>query len=78
MRIPEAGPFGETFFEAKVRAIVLASLVNNPAGGWVESVLTLATHRFFATIWQLLSRMDANWEAIVHTDISDPRLGAIL
>ena len=31
MRIPEAGPFGDTFFEARVLAIVLASLVNNLA-----------------------------------------------
>jgi hypothetical protein len=45
MRMPDAGPFGETRFEARVRAIVAASLVNNPAGGWVESVLTLATQR---------------------------------
>jgi hypothetical protein len=33
MRIPEPGPFGETFLEAKVRAMVAASLLNNPAGG---------------------------------------------
>jgi len=29
-----------------VRATVAASLVNRPSGGCVESVLTLATHRF--------------------------------
>ena len=45
MRIPELGPFGETRFEASVRAMVFASFVNSPAGGWVESVLTLATQR---------------------------------
>lgn len=44
MRMPEDGPLGDTRFEANGRAIVAASLVNNPAGGWVESVLTLATH----------------------------------
>jgi len=33
MRIPEAGPLGDTFFEAKVRAIVVESFVNNPSGG---------------------------------------------
>jgi hypothetical protein len=33
MRIPVPGPFGDTFFEASVRAIVSASLVNNPSGG---------------------------------------------
>ena len=47
MRIPEPAPFGETFREAKVRAIVAASFVNRLAGGWVESVVTFATHRFF-------------------------------
>jgi hypothetical protein len=31
--MPEAGPLGDTFFEAKVRAIVLALFVNNPEGG---------------------------------------------
>jgi hypothetical protein len=44
--MPEPGPFGETLFEAKLRAMVAAALVNSPAGGWVESVVTLATHRF--------------------------------
>jgi hypothetical protein len=46
IRIPEPMPFGETSFEARVRAIVAALLVNNPEGGCVESVFTLATHRF--------------------------------
>jgi hypothetical protein len=44
--MPDCGPFGETFFDARVLAIVLAFFLNKPAGGWVESVLTLATHRF--------------------------------
>jgi hypothetical protein len=46
MRMPEPGPLGETFFDARTRAIVLASLLNNPGGGWVESVVTWETHRF--------------------------------
>ena len=46
MRNPEVGPFGETFFDASVLAIVEAFFVNNPSGGWVESVLTVATHLF--------------------------------
>ena len=50
IRIPDPGPLGETFFEASVRAIVAASWVNNPAGGCVDSVLTLATHFFFGPI----------------------------
>ena len=50
IRIPETGPFGETFFDANVRAIVLASLVNSPFGGCVESVFTSATHRFFCVL----------------------------
>jgi hypothetical protein len=33
IRMPDPGPFGETFFEAKTLAMVLALLVNNPAGG---------------------------------------------
>jgi len=44
MRRPEAGPLGETFFEASDLAIVAAFLVNKPAPGCVESVFTLATH----------------------------------
>jgi len=47
IRMPDPGPFGETRLEASVRAIVAALFVNNPAGGWVESVFTLATQRFF-------------------------------
>jgi hypothetical protein len=31
--IPEAAPFGKTFFDARERAIVAGSLVNNPSGG---------------------------------------------
>lgn len=44
MRMPEPGPLGETFFEASVLAIVAAGFVNNPSGGWVESVCTRAIH----------------------------------
>ena len=50
MRMPEPGPLGETFFEARVRAMVGALRVNNPAGGWVESVVTLATHFFLVRL----------------------------
>jgi hypothetical protein len=46
IRIPEAAPFGETFLEASVLAIVAAFFVNNPAGGAVDSVVTRATHFF--------------------------------
>ena len=46
IRMPEAGPLGETFFEAKARAIAGAFFVKSPAGGCVESVLTLDTHSF--------------------------------
>src|SRR5438132_14307019 len=44
MRIPEPGPFGETFFDARVRAIVDASFVKRSFGGCVESVVTVRTH----------------------------------
>src|SRR5262249_11864045 len=47
MRMPEPGPFGETLLEARVRAIVAASFVNKPGGGWVASVVTAATHLLF-------------------------------
>lgn len=47
MRIPEPGPLGETFFDARVLAILAALFVNRPCGGCVESVLTFATQRFF-------------------------------
>src|SRR5215471_576696 len=38
-------PFGETFREARVLSIVAALFLNNPGGGWVESVVTVATQR---------------------------------
>jgi hypothetical protein len=47
--IPEPGPFGDTFFEASVRAIVSGSLVKSPSGGNVESVFTFPDH-FFAAV----------------------------
>jgi hypothetical protein len=47
MRIPELGPFGETFFDASSRAMVSGSLVNNPSRGYVDVVFTLPDH-FFA------------------------------
>src|SRR5438093_10143154 len=46
MRIPDAGPFGDTLREASVLAIVAASFVKRPRAGWVASVLTDAIHRF--------------------------------
>ena len=42
--MPDAKPPGETSFRDIVRAIWLAEPVNVPAGGWVESVLTVRTH----------------------------------
>jgi hypothetical protein len=45
MRMPEAGPFGDTRFDASALAIVLALFVNSPVGGWVESVVTPFTQR---------------------------------
>ena len=47
MRNPEPGPFGDTVFEARDRAMVAAAFVNRPAGGCVESVVTLAIHLLF-------------------------------
>jgi hypothetical protein len=45
IRKPEAGPLGETFLDARVRAIADAFFVNSPSGGRVESVWTFAIHR---------------------------------
>lgn len=50
MRMPEAAPFGETFFDASDRAMTGALLVNRSGGGWVESVVTFFTHFFFAAL----------------------------
>jgi hypothetical protein len=41
---PEAGPLGETFRDARDRAIVEALFVNNPGGGLVDTVFTFVTH----------------------------------
>jgi hypothetical protein len=38
--MPDPGPFGDTFFDAKLLAMVAASFVNSPSGGCVESVFT--------------------------------------
>jgi hypothetical protein len=57
IRIPDAGPFGETDFDASAVAIVLALLVNSPSGGCVESVWTFATHRFFAVFFFAIFRL---------------------
>jgi hypothetical protein len=48
MRMPEAGPLGETFFEARERAMTGALFVKRSFGGCVESVVTFFTQRFFA------------------------------
>lgn len=46
IRIPDAGPFGETFFEASVRAMMGAFFLKSPGAGCVESGVTVATQRF--------------------------------
>src|SRR5215831_11033345 len=43
--MPDRGPLGETFLQARVLAIVTALFLNSPEGRWVESVVTVATHR---------------------------------
>jgi len=45
--MPEAGPLGETFFEASAFAMVEAFSLKRPWSGWVESVVTFADHFFF-------------------------------
>jgi hypothetical protein len=62
MRMPDPGPFGDTFFEARLRAIVEAFSVKSFSGGCVESVVTFATQRFLFVLaiqpagnqWQIL------------------------
>lgn len=44
--MPDAGPFGETRFDAKLRAMLVALWVKRFFGGCVEFVLILATQRF--------------------------------
>ncbi len=44
MRIAEPSPFGLTFLVAITRAIVSASLVYKPSGGYVETVFTFPLH----------------------------------
>jgi len=56
MRIPDPGPFGETFLDASVCAIVAASLVNRFSGGKVETVFTPATH--LSRLWGALRCLD--------------------
>jgi hypothetical protein len=60
IRRPDPGPFGETFLEARVRAMVAALFVNNPDGGCVESVLTLDTHLFPVCLGISLIRKSAS------------------
>jgi hypothetical protein len=50
---------GETFFDASCRAIVSASFVNSPAGGYVETVFTLPTHFFFDLVLEGRGDVDA-------------------
>ncbi|MGH9590853.1 MAG: hypothetical protein ACRD25_10670 [Terracidiphilus sp.] len=56
MRIPELGPFGDTFFDARDFAIVSASFVKSPGGGKVETVFTFPDHRFGLVAEALLAR----------------------
>src|ERR1700733_12383714 len=48
MRMPEAGPLGEAFFEASALAMAEALWLKRPSSGWVESVSTFADHFFVA------------------------------
>jgi hypothetical protein len=54
MRIPEPGPFGDTFFDANVLAMIRAFRVKSPLGGYVETVVTVPIHRFAGTFLFLL------------------------
>jgi len=88
MRMPEAGPFGDTFFDASVRAMRGALFRNKPSGGYVDSVLTRATQRrfdgvfFAAALREVLLRV-ADLRAIrfaaeLRADLPDDRLREVL
>src|SRR3984885_2918118 len=47
MRMPEAGPSWEPFFDARALAIAEAPSLKRPSSGWVEAVATFADHFFF-------------------------------
>jgi hypothetical protein len=56
MRIPDPIPFGLTFLLAIALATVLASLVNKPGGGKVETVFTWCDQRLdFSSVFFLLA-----------------------
>lgn len=61
MRIPEPGPLGETFFEARARAISGALFVNRPSCGCVESEVTVRTQRFPARFARLVDFAREPW-----------------
>lgn len=65
--MPEPIPLGLTFFEARLRAIVRASFVNNDCGGDVELVFTSLTHFFIADIWPPPSA-DSSFTRVVFDD----------
>jgi len=64
MRMPEAGPFGDTFFDASVRAMRGALFRNKPSGGCVDSVLTRATQRRFAGVFFAAALRDVLLRAV--------------
>ena len=66
IRKPELGPFGDTLFDASVFAMVEAFFVNSPAGGCVESVLTLAIHSFgFRRVLALLAVLSLRLGSVI-------------
>jgi hypothetical protein len=75
MRMPDSGPFGETFFEARLLAIVSAFLVNSPLGGFVESVLTLDTHRFFFAFAARIVFLATSSNRFMCSPVSATRIG---
>src|ERR1700730_6631951 len=60
MRMPEAGPLGETFFDARALAMVEALWLKRPWSGWVESVVTAADH-FFVGFLVFFVVIGASW-----------------
>ena len=55
IRMPDAGPFGDTFFEASARAISGALFVKSPFAGCVESEVTVFTQRRLLPLAWLLA-----------------------
>src|SRR5260370_26364124 len=75
MRMPEAGPLGETFFDARALAMTEALWLKRPSAGWVESVVTSADH-FFLGFLVFFVVIGASWVGASVPVTSIPKMRA--